>query len=249
MLRIYISYAPADSPYLATLLQWLRPLQEKYFLEVWHHPKPLQGSPELYYREAMLNNLEQAHIYLFLTSNNSLKTAHIAQEELPRAIARHAAHGDKYVRLLPVVLSPTGGKNLPVLAAFKPIGGGKPLSDWKTDDAGYRLIASDLQHVIEELRRNWMEEYHRLDMPLDDFAQYRLPPPPPPTLQPIPGWAGALMLLIIFYMVTSWYLSGCAPRMYHMYVPKSMPYQSLPEQYFRENPVNPPEEVPKRPEE
>lgn len=246
MLRIYISYAPADKAYLDTLLKWVKPLQEKYFLQVWHNPAPVPGATVPYYWDAMLDNLEQAHIYLFLTSPHALGTAYIAREEVPRAKARHTEYGDHFVRIFQVPIT-LAQKQAP-LTAFDPIGGPKPLADWKTDDIGYRLLTQQLEEVVRALRRNWQEEHYRLGLPLEAFARPDLPPLSDATLKPIPGWAGLVLLFMIFYMVTSWYLSGCAPRMYHHYVPESLPYQSLPEQYFRENPVVPPKEVPRRPE-
>ncbi len=243
MLRVYISCAPADKPYLDTLLKWLRPLQEKYFLRIWHNPAPRPGYKELYQWDAMLENLEQAHIYLFLASKNSLGTDYIEREEVSRAVARHTELGEKYVRILPVILAPSNWNKSSGLSRFKPIGGVKTLLDWKSDPMGYQLVIAELQRTVEELRRNWMEEYHRTGLPMDEFFHPMRLAPAEPALKPIPGWAGVVFLFVIFYMVTSWYLSGCAPRMYHMYVPKSLPYQSLPEQYFRENPVAPPQEV------
>ncbi len=248
MLRLYISYAPADKPYLDTLLKWLKPLQEKYFLHIWHNPMPLPGAKMLYQWDSMLDNLEQAHIYLFLTSPKSLSTGYIDQEELPRAVARQKEFGDKYVRIFPILAAPSHWKKHPVLASFNPVGGLKTLSEWKPDDAGYRELVGQLESIVQELRRNWMEEHHRIGLPLDEFLRPERLAPGAPTLKPIPGWAGLVLLFSIFYMVTSWYLSGCAPRMYHMYAPESLPYQPLPERYPRENPVQPPEEVPPRTE-
>jgi hypothetical protein len=54
MLRVYISYAPADKPYLDTLLKWLKPLQEKYFLRIWHNPFPAPGALAPYQWDDML---------------------------------------------------------------------------------------------------------------------------------------------------------------------------------------------------
>jgi len=243
MLRVYISCAQADRPYLDNLLQWLKPLEEKYFLQIWHNPAPLPGARELYQWDDMLNNLEQAHIYLFLTSKNSLGTDFIEREEVSRALSRHAELGDKYVQILPILVAPSNWEKTSGLARFKSIGGARTLAEWKQDPGGYQLVLRQIQRTVEELRRNWMEEHHRLGLPLDDFFHPGLLATAPPTLKPIPGWAGAVFLFVIFYMVTSWYLSGCAPRMYHMYVPESLPYQSLPEQYFRDNPVEPPKDV------
>ncbi len=196
----------------------------------------------------MLSNLEEAHIYLFLTSDQSLKAGYIQQEEVPRARAQYAEHGDRYVRIFPILVSPSKWEKHSGLAGFKPLGGSKTLAEWKTDESGYQLLVHRLEDVVQELRRNWMEEYHRIGLPIEAFSHPELPPPAAATLKPIPGWAGLVLLLVIFYMVTSWYLSGCAPRMYHLYAPESLPYQPLPERYFRENPVQPPEEVPPRPE-
>jgi hypothetical protein len=243
MLRVYISCAQADRPYLDRLLQWLRPLEQKYFLQTWHHSAPLSGTQEVYQWDDMLDNLQQAHIYLFLTSKNSLGTDYIEREEVSRAVARHTELGEKYVRVLPIQVSPSNWSKASGLSRFKPVGGAKTLLDWKSDPMGFQLIIAELQRHVEELRRNWMEEYYRTGLPMDDFFHPMRLPTGPPVLKPIPGWAGAVFLFVIFYMVTSWYLSGCAPRMYHWYVPESLPYQSLPEQFFRDNPVEPPKDV------
>ncbi len=64
--------------------------------------------------------------------------------------------------------------------------------------------------------------------------------------QTIPGWAGAVMVMALLYMTTSWYFSACAPRMYYLYTPESLPYEPAPEQYWRHNPLYPPEDVPLR---
>lgn len=246
MLRLYLSCAPADRPYLDTLLRWVRPLQEKYFLRVWHPPVQISGTNMPYHWDSMLENLEQAHLYLFLTSPNALSAGHLERDELPRAMARQAAEGGRLVRIYQVPIAPL--KAASPLTALTPVGGPRPLADWKTDDMGYRLLTRQLEQIILDLRRNWLEEHYRLGLPVEAFTRPELPPPAGPVLKPIPGWAGLVLLFIIFYMVTSWYLSGCAPRMYHHYVPESLPYQALPERYFRENPVEPPQEVPERPE-
>ena len=104
MLRVYISHAPADKPQLLKLLQWLKPLEEQYYLRLFYNkPAPEAGLP--YHWDAMLDQLAEAHIFLFLISPNSLKTAYIEQEEVPRALARQAELGSQLVRICPVVLS------------------------------------------------------------------------------------------------------------------------------------------------
>lgn len=248
MLRLYISYAPADKPYLDQLLLWLKPLQEKYFLRIWHNPMPRPFSKFPYQWDAMLEQLGEAHIYLFLMSHKSIATSYIEQEETPRAVERYIALGKNYIRIFPVLLSPSHWDKHSSLAGFAPIGlPGKTLADLKPDENGYLAIVRQLELVIVELRRNWMEEKHRLEMPIDEFDRPGLPPPPEQGLKPIPGWAAAALLFAVFYLVTSWYFSGCAPKMYHLYAPESLPYQPPPQRYYRDNPVQYPEEVPLRP--
>ncbi len=247
MIRLYISYAPADKASLETLLQWLQPLQEKYFLRIWHNPVPKPWSRLPYRWDDMIDQLESAHIYLFLTSYQALSTAYIAQEEIPRAVARHIEHGENFVRIYPVLLAPSHWKKHSGLAGFKPLGGPLSLAEQQPPEKGYLQIVEQLEGVIVELRRNWMEEYHRLGMPLDEFSQAALPQGEEPGLRPLPGWASLVLLMALFYLVTSWYFSGCAPRMYYLYTPESMPYQPTPDQYFRENPVEAPIDVAPRP--
>lgn len=245
MLRIYISYAPADKPYLDTLLKWLQPLKEKYFLRIWHNPAPRYASDLPYQWDDMLDNLENAHIYLFLTSYHSLSAAHIGQEEIPRAVERHIKYGDDLVRVYPVLLSPSQWKKHSGLASYKPLGPPKTLAELKPDENGYLALIEQLEEIVDTLRRNWMEEHRRLGLPLDEFSKPVLPSGEGASgLKPIPGWVSVALLFVIFYLITTWYFSGCAPRMYFMYTPEYMPYQPLPERFLRENPLLEPLDVP-----
>lgn len=263
MLRLYISYAPADQPYLDELLKWLKPLEEKYFLRI-YYPDLKNATRFQYYKfhirgpvmvyphhwEDTLDQLSKAHVYLFLMSYHTLSTPYIEQEEIPRAVERYGQLGDKFVRVYPVLVSPSLWETQSRISGFKALGDPqKTLEDIKPPEEGYRQIMEQLDKVFEELRRNWVEEQHRLGLPIDDFLTPELPKPPEPAYQPIPGWAGALMVLIILYLVTSWYFTACAPRMYYLYTPKDLPYQPMPERFWRPNPLRAPVDVPLRPEE
>lgn len=259
MLRLYISYAPADETYLRELLQWLKPLEEKYFLRVYHpnmqlipdfhHQRLHVPGQEIAYPadwEAAAEQLEEAHLYLFLISYHSLCIPFIEKEEVHHAVDRLQKLGKDYIKIFPVPLSPSLWKTQSGLAAFKVLGGDKTLSETEPRENGYKQIIEQLTLAIEDLRRNWMEDQHRLGLPIDDFTRPELPPPANPSYQTISGWAGLVMVMAILYMTTSWYFSACAPRMYHLYTPESLPYEPLPDQYWRENPVYPPDDVPFR---
>ncbi len=246
MLRVYLSYAPADKDYLQTLLRWLRPLEQKYQLHVWHLPlaQPAEGKP--YFWDAMLNELERAHLFLFLTSKNSLEATHIQKEEIPRAFKRQAALGSHLVQLYRIPLPGANGNT--ALDQIPTLGKVKQIDDWKNDLVGYEFLIKDLEASISELKRSWIEEQHRTGIALTLPAD-RPAPPPKARLKPIPGWLSLSFLFAIFYMITSLYFRECAPRRYHGLSPETtVPYLPSPEHYTRENPVTPPQAVPPRPE-
>jgi len=265
MLRLYISYAPADKPYLDKLLKWLKPLEERYALRLWY-ADPAKSAPFLYDPqqpagsmlrypldwELSLNRLEQAHIYLFLVSYNSLSTPYIEQEEVPRAAERYSKKSKRLVRIFPVLLSPSLWKEQSRLSGFPVLGGPLSLSERKKkeeEEEAFLQVVTELRVAVEELRRNWLEEKHLLSAGTDGMDTPELLPATPAAFQPLPGWAGVALLLSVFYLVTAFYLRSCAPRMYHMYVPKELPYEAAPDRYLRENPLVDPVDVPLRPEE
>lgn len=261
MLRLYISYAPADRPYLDKLLKWLKPLEERYALQLWY-ADPAKASLFLYHRyhapgpvlyfpadwEKMVNRLMQAHIYLFLVSHNSLSTPYVEQEEVPRAVDRYIKYGEDFVQVLPVLLSPSQWDKHSRLSEFPALSGSLPLTESDSEEEGFHRTVTQLQIIVEKLQRNWMEEKHRLGLGEKEDGTPELLPAAPAGFKPLPGWVGMAMLMSVFYLVTSFYLRSCAPRMYHMYVPETVPYQPPPDRYLRENPLTPPEDVPLRPE-
>ncbi|MCC6460495.1 MAG: toll/interleukin-1 receptor domain-containing protein [Saprospiraceae bacterium] len=249
MLRIYISHALADRPVLEKLLRWLKPLEEQYGLDVFYNT-PAYAVRLPYHWDDMLDHLETAHIYLFLISYQSLSSSYIEQEEVPRAVERFIAQGDAYVRILPVLVTPSHWDKQSRLAGFKPLGDKKlALSEVDPEEQGYLSLIEQLRQVIIELQRNWLEEQHRQGQLEANNSRQDLYEAEAPEFTPIPGWASVVLVLVIFYMVTSWYFKGCAPRMYHNYVPKEMPYQPEPDRYLRDHPLRSPEDVPLRPNE
>lgn len=231
---------------MEALRRWLRPLEQKYHLHVWHIPLPQPGREQPYYWDDMLNELEQAHLYLFLTSPNSQKTAYIQTEELPRAHKRQMALGKELIQLYQIVLPGAGSKE--VLKRLPTLGMAKRIDDWRSDLIGYAFLTKEIEAVLCELERNWIEEQHRTGTApaLLPLSKAKASPAP---LKPIPGWVGASFLLAILYMVSSLYFQECAPRRYHGIPPNVNLPSNLPERpYARETPVTPPQPVPPRPE-
>lgn len=263
LLNIYISHAPADRRYVLQLVEWLKPMQEKYFFRIWYdHPEPPPVVPfpwnvlffwysphrhRLPYHRDLLQEAEQAHIYLFFVSQKSIHTHWIEQEEVPRAVERYQQHGRNYVRIFPVLLSASQWKQESRLAAFPTLGPpGRTINQVQPSEDAWLSLIEQLRPVIVELRQNLMEEHKRLGLPL---ASFNSPPPPwsdtPKQVIPLPNWIGWVIMAVIFWSLFNWFSNQCTPQ-YKPYWPKRNPPQ---EEFRRENPVlpTPREELPLRP--
>jgi hypothetical protein len=263
MLNLYISHTKADGPHLKRLLEHLRPLQEKYYLRVWYDHPALQPvvpfpwnvlffwyAPKKHttpFHHDMSKELEQAHIYLFLTSHHSVNTPWIEQEEVPRAVERFQRLGNRYVRIFPISVSASQWRKTSRLANFPSLGPpGKAMNQIQPVEDGWNVLMEQLRPIIEEMRRNLMEENKRLGQPVSTFLQ---PPPAweekPPQIIPLPQWMGWGILALLLWAITNWYTQSCKPR-YEPYWPKLDP---KPIEAPRTMPVRPPEPVPVVPRE
>jgi hypothetical protein len=266
LLHLYISHTPADAKYALELREWLRPMEEKYHLRIWYNhkePTPVLAFPwnllffwvnpsqyrRLPYHRDLTKEAEKAHIYLFLISQKSITTAWIEQEEVPRAVDRYQRLGNQYIRIFPVMLSASQWKMQSRLAGFPTLGPpGRALNQVNPREDALNAIAEQLRPVIEELRRNHIEENKRLGLPINTFNQ---PAPPwddtPLEIVPFPNWLGWIVLIAILASVANWYSSYCKPR-YAPYYPSLDPE---PVEYDRSrDPMNttpavkPPTEIP-----
>lgn len=258
LLNLYISHAPADKQFVVKFMEWFKPMQEKYYVRVWYnHPEPepivpfpwnvlffwysppRSGRP---YHRDLLKEVDQAHIYLFFTSQKSITTGWIDQEEVPRAVDRYQQHGRNYIRIHPVVVSASQWKTHSRLAAYPTLGpaGGKAMNQVTPTEDGWNGLMDQLKPIIEELRRNHIEENKRLGHSIKSF---NTTPPPwgdtPQKVLPLPNWIGWVMVVAIFWSVSNWYAGQCKPQ-YKPYWPKKNPPQ---EEYRRENPVRPPVDI------
>ena len=259
MLNLYISHARADRKTVEKLLKWLKPLQDKYYLRVWWDkpmpkPKPLPLAWQILffwrsaqkkklpaYRPELPLKVKEAHIYLFLTSYESLATPHINNIEIPAAVDRRVEFGADMIRVFPVLVSPSHWKKSSRLGGFDPLGPPASLANTVPEEQAYLQIIETLEPIIEATRQNWIENTKRMGNPTDSFYQHETPELPAPEPTPLPGWAGWLILLFILYLVTSFFTTYCAPKMYHEYKPEVVPYEPPPRPYIRDVPYSPPD--------
>ncbi len=229
-------------------------MQEKYALRIWYnHPAPVpvipfpwkllffwyrpKSSPFPYHRDLHLE-AEQAHIYLFFTSQHTLSVPWIEGEELRRATGRYRELGNRYVRIFPVLLSSSQWRVFSGLTSYPSLGPvGKAVNQLPKRSDGWEAMLAQLEPVIIELRRNHMEENKRLGLPVE--------PPPAPwndtpvELVPFPKWLGWAMIVAILFSLTRFADNNCTRKL----PPGRPPGRVVPEEYRRENPYKTPEEL------
>jgi len=271
-INLYISYSPEDRLYLEKLLRWLYPMQDE--VNIWFEdppspPPPLplpwqillfwyqQPDPRRSYYRVMNQQFERAHIYLFLTSYKSLSNSGI-EAQITRAVEREISVGARYLRIFPVILSPSRWKEMSGLARYKPLGPPLPLSVTKPEEEGFLELAEALQSVIQDLKRNLDErKYHVARTAGPETAveiAERMPQPdlgedpdgvkyqPDEGFRP-PEWLGWVILLTIIILT----ISRLGPNLPST---KSVRYHNIdstgirPPEFLRENPLMPPAFLP-----
>ena len=255
--NIYISYTAEDKIYLQKLLRWLHPMRDE--VNVWFynpppplHPLPLPWqillfwytppNPMSYYLRTLQSQFGAAHLYLFLTSHRTLADARVG-EEITAAVNRHIEHGDKFLRLYPVVVSPSHWKNHSRLARFKTLGPKKPLNQIQPEEEGYLELTEQISKEVKALQRNLDELKFARNQPGESPAAW--PPllgeakvyPIPEVVSP-PEWMGwvviAALLLSVYYSLS--------PSLPGLPGGRGYEYEKRSPEYPRQNPLAPPPE-------
>ncbi len=217
MFRVYISCVPrganvADGRYLEAFKKVIRPLQLKYCLHLWHDHAPLKPLPlpfpfSLFFRKKPLPfhpelpaRVQEANLYLFLTSSRSLAETHINWLETDTALARRHEFSEKFVRLFQIPIVPCEWKHSR-LGAFPPmpdifnkknraIGDpGDKRQEWKHlahlptgwwSDRGdvlerygenWQQLVLALEPVVAEMRQNLLEDTQAKGLSTDSFFE------------------------------------------------------------------------------
>jgi hypothetical protein len=237
MLNLYISHAPADRKYVEQFMHWVQPMQARYHFRIWFdHPEPDPIVPYPWnviffwyaprtrkrpYNRNMHQELEQGHIFLFFTSERSIKTSWIEHLEVPRAVERYQALGSRYVRIYPVQVDKSQWKLHSRLAAFKTLGPGAPLSMVKPSEDGWTALMEDLRKVVVELRQNHIDQHKQLALPTESFHQ---PPAAwvdtPEVVLPLNNWLGWAVVIVLALGVGGWLVNQLYKPSHKEYWPK-----------------------------
>lgn len=166
--NIFISHAPEDKPAADKLQEWLYPMHDE--VNVWHYAPPrapeslplswrillpwyMPVDPRKLYAETQKNRRDNAHIYLFLTSDKSLKSKQV-EEDLSLAISRRidCAWEDLAPLVVPLVLNNCDWKKGSRLGRFEPLAKGNPLSKFPKSDDGYLLLTEQISALVQVMQ-------------------------------------------------------------------------------------------------
>lgn len=155
-LKLFVSYAHEDEEYRASLEKYLVVLKHQGALETWTDREIVAGQP---WEQAILQNLESAHLISLLVSVDFLNSNFIQTTELRRALDRQKA-GEAMV--VPVLVRDTplwqqvkeisGLQVLPVVPGAKP-DEVIPVKTWTDPDQAWGNVVTGLSRTIAELRK------------------------------------------------------------------------------------------------
>ena len=176
--NVFISHAPEDKHAADLLQEWLYPMRDE--VNVWHYapPRPPEVlplswrillpwyrpvDPRVLYAETMQIRRNNAHIYVFLTSNQALKSSRV-EEDITRALTRRidCAWEELAPMIIPVALSPSSWKETSRLSKFEPLVGGVPIQKFSSTEDAYIKVTNQLAALIKvmQVRLNEARFYH-----------------------------------------------------------------------------------------
>lgn len=230
--NLYISHAPEDKAFAMLLMEWLYSMRDE--VNLWRNdpPRPLQPlslpwrfllpwyrpvEPQVLYAEALKNRKENAHIYVFLLSDNALKNKQV-QDDIALALSRRAdcAWDELGPMVFPLVLKPCKWRENTRLTKFEPLLKGKEIASFKPLEEGFLTATEQLSAQIKTLQAKLNEaRFFQLDQATDELIpikpgskfQYpylgenpsRFSFNPPEPFRP-PEWLGWSLIALLFML-------------------------------------------------
>jgi hypothetical protein len=156
--NVFISYAREDASYCDTLLRYLKFLEIKGLITVWHDGVIVPGSG---WDVEIKKHVNEAEIILLLVSNDFLISDYINKVELKQALA---LRNGKRARVIPIVIpiiikrcaweeSALGELKLEALP-LSPDRNIKPVSSWDDENDAYVNIQEGIGKTIAFLNKN-----------------------------------------------------------------------------------------------
>lgn len=151
---LFVSYSHKDERFRDELRGALTAYERKRELSVWDDTRIVPGQK---WETEILGKLERADIIVLLLSNDFIRSDYCMQQEMQRALERHAA--EKCV-IVPIIVRACRFEKLEVgrLQAILPKG--KSIKENKDRDAAWLEVTKQLDHIIKRLELRDLDSYN-----------------------------------------------------------------------------------------
>ena len=151
-LKVFYAYARVDAKFRTELSKHLVDLRTRCLIEDFFDGDIESGED---WDRRIRKELEEADLILVLISTDFMTSAYGAGVELARAMQRHHEGTARVVSVLirPMLIRDQGLSALQMLPR-----NGTPVSVWPDQDLAYAAIATDIERLVEEVRRNPPQE-------------------------------------------------------------------------------------------
>lgn len=143
--RVFVSYAPADSALREGVEKHLRLMQRQGIISTWSSHEVAAGQP---WQESVDEKLREAHVVLLLISVDFLASDYLTSE-MNRALARHQKG---VARVIPVFLRDCDYEGAPFAHLEMLPKNRTPVTMWPNLDAALADVARDFRTAVEALR-------------------------------------------------------------------------------------------------
>jgi internalin A len=146
-MRVFLSYAHKDETFKDQLETHLKLMERQGTISSWNDRKLIPGTE---WRPGILDELERAHIILFLVSADFLASDFCYDIELTRAIERH---NSGVARVIPIKIRQCdldGSPLAPLQGLPKDF---KPVANWDDRDEAWTNVVQGIKQAIKDLRR------------------------------------------------------------------------------------------------
>ncbi|TAI62076.1 toll/interleukin-1 receptor domain-containing protein [Bradyrhizobium sp. Leo170] len=141
MSKAFISYSHRDEKALQRLHVHLATLRREKKISAWYDREILAGAS---IDDEIILNLSEADIFLPLVSPDFLASNYCYEQEMERALERHAA---STLRVIPVILEPCDWKSTPLSKLKALPKDGIPISTWTNENVAYLDVVTELRRL------------------------------------------------------------------------------------------------------
>ncbi len=144
---VFISYSHRDEAMREDLSAHLSSLRRSGLIRDWHDRCIQPGDT---WKGAIDENLEKAHLVLFLVSAHFIASNYCFDVEMTRALERRR---EGKARVIPIIVRPCDWNSTPLGELQALPKDAKPVSEWPNVDTAWTDVARGIRTVVEGLAR------------------------------------------------------------------------------------------------